>query len=202
MAPRTWCRFATVSPVEKAGWFEADDGLDEVQSAFVEVLRARAATWPLTPGDTMLFLPEYDAYGYSLSPGESTYGKLLVCVDIADDLEHVVLLTVGAYFDRESVRGDEVHNQLLTLPEQPTRLAMHATGSPEDLGNRTADWFETTLRLPALRCEWLRDGAVYAKRWLIGDPERGLADAQARVAALKVGSSPPDRIVHIRGDRQ
>ena len=119
--------------MEDPKWFEAEDPLDEIQQAFIDVLRARATSWPLDPRDTCLLLPDYQAYGYSLPAGEAADGKLLVYADIPDTAQNVILLTVGAYLDGDHIRGANLHNQLLTLPAQPSPLALDATGTPAQL---------------------------------------------------------------------
>ena len=179
----------------EAEWFETEDELDEIQRAFVSALRARAACWPLSPADTCLVLPDYVAYGYELAPGETGHGRLLAYLHVPDPTQNVILLTVGAYFDRERVRGDELHNQLLSLPDEPTPLALEGTGTPEELAERTADWFETVLGRPIVRHEWLRLGKVYAHRWLFADSGQPLAEGRIRAKEL----GPPDRVVGVRG---
>jgi hypothetical protein len=179
--------------VEEPGWFEVEVELDEVQGAFVEVLRSRAAAWSLPADHAWLDLPQYAA---GFSPGDRSHGKLIACADIPDPARNVALLTVGAHLDGDRVRSDEVHNQLLTLPEVSTALAFDATGEPRRLGELTADWLEGLLRRPIVRQEWLRAGEVYAHRWLFADSAQVLVEG-------KIGTSdlgPPDRIIQVRGD--
>jgi hypothetical protein len=185
--------------VDQTQWFENEDNdeLDEVQDAFVHRLRERAAAWPLSPIHSILLLADYEAFGYPLGAGDNAHAKALVYLDVPDETANVSLLTVGAYLDGERVRGDKLHNQLLTLPDEPSNLAFDATGSPKHLADRTAEWFEALLRRPIVRYEWLRAGEVYAKRWLFADCGQPLVEVRIRTNDL----GPPDRIIHVRGDR-
>ena len=70
-----------------AGSFEAEDELDKIQAALVQVPRAEAA-------------------------------------------------------------GDELHNQLLTLPATPPPVGFEQHGTPQFLAARTAQWFGGLLRRP------------------------------------------------------
>jgi hypothetical protein len=181
-------------------WFATDDEdeLDEVQQAVVSVLRARAcaAPWPIDPTDACLTLPGWVSYPYELTPEENSYGRLVAYTDIVDVEQNCILITVGAHFDGSSVRGDELHNQLFTLPDKPTSLALAAVGSSEEIADRTADWFETLLRRPIVRHEWLRSGGIYARRWLFADTGQGLVEGRVRTGEL----GAPDRVVHVRGN--
>ncbi len=135
------------------GWFETEEELNGIQRAFVNVLRAHAQAWPLDPAETCLVLPGYEAYGYPLAPGQSAYGGLLVYVDIPAPGENHILLTVDAYLDGDHVTGDELHNQMLTLPAEPTPIGFEESGSPEMLAARTGHWFATLLHRPIVRGE-------------------------------------------------
>jgi hypothetical protein len=177
------------------GWFEAEDELDEIQRAFVGVLRAHAEAWPVDPVETCLVLPAYQAYGYPLAPGQSPYGRLLVYVDIPAPGENLIVLTVGAYLDGDHVTGDELHNQLFTLPAEPTPIGFEERGTPEVLAARTGHWFGTLLHRPVVRYEWLRSGEVYAWRWLFADSGQPLGEGRIRTGGL----GPPDRIINVRG---
>ena len=176
---------------EQAWFDDFGEGLDDVQRAFLGELRARAVSWPVEPDDTNLALPGWETYGPS---GPDDFGRLLVWMDVIG--EGTALLTVGAYLDGNRVRGDKVHNQLLTLPEKPTSLAMDVTGSPAELAARTADWFEGLLRRPIVREEWLADGEVCAHRWSFADTGLPLVEGRARTASL----GKPDRVTLVRGD--
>jgi hypothetical protein len=144
------------------GWFATDDDdeIDEAQQAVLDVLRARAKSdhWPMIdPPDTNVALPSYVYYG--LQPGE-----MLAWLDVPAPGEGHVLLTVGVYFTETDMRGDCLHNQLFTLPAEPTHLAVAQTGTPQEMAHRAADWFRDILQRPIVRYEWLREGKVYAQR--------------------------------------
>jgi len=94
---------------------------------------------------------------------------LLVYVDISAPRDNLILLTVSAYLAGDHVTGDELHNQMFTLPAEPTPLGFEESGSPEVLAARTGRWFSTLLHRPVVRYEWLRSGEVYARRWLFAD---------------------------------
>jgi hypothetical protein len=182
------------------GWFETGDELDEIQQAFVTALRAYAEAWPLDPAETYLVLPGDKYYGYPLAPGQSSYGRLLVIVDIPAPGENLILLTAGAYLDGDHVTGDELHNQMFTLPAEPTPIGFEESGSPQVLAARTGHWFGTLLRRPVVRHEWLRSGEVYAHRWLFADSGQPLCEGQIRTgdlgpptASLPSGERQPHR---------
>jgi hypothetical protein len=177
-----------------SGWFEVEDELDEIQDAFVTVLRERAVIWPLEPDYADVLLPHYVAYGYVLEPGQTSHGRLLVVIDVPDPVRRNILLTVGAYFAEDRVTGDKLHNQLYTLPDEPTPLAFEEVGNPEALSSRTADWFEAILRRPIVRYEWLRLGKVYAHRYLFADTSQGLVEGTVRTGRL----GTPDRVITVR----
>ena len=120
----------------------------------------------------------------SLAPGQSSYGRLLVIVDIPAPGENLTLLTAGAYLDEDHVTGDELHNQMFTLPAEPTPIGFEESGSPEVLAARTGHWFGTLLRRPVVRHEWLRSGEVYAHRWLFADSGQPLCEGQIRTGDL------------------
>jgi hypothetical protein len=64
----------------ETGWFETEEELDEIQRAFVNVLRAHAEAWPLNPAETCLVLPGDEAYGYPLALGQSSYPTFIKLV--------------------------------------------------------------------------------------------------------------------------
>jgi hypothetical protein len=176
-------------------WFEVDDELDDIQSAFVSVLRARAATWPLKPNDAELLLPHFSAYGQMLAPGESAEGRLLIVVDVSDDEMNLILLTVGAYLNRDQLTGDVLHNQLYTLPDRPSPLGLQAQGDPVTLGHLASDWLEKLLARAIMREEWVRSGEVYAWRWVLAGIGP-IVEGRERTGGL----GPPDRVIAIRGE--
>jgi hypothetical protein len=181
-------------------WFATDDDdeIDEAQQAVLDTLRARADSdpWPaIDPADTNVALPDYVSYGYPLQPGETPFGKVLAWLDVPDPARRGSLLTVGVYFTETGMRGDCLHNQLLTLPTEPTHLAVTRAGSPHETAHRAADWFRGILQRPIVRYEWLREGKVYAQRWLFADSGHSLVEGRVRTGAL----GPPDRRIHVRG---
>jgi hypothetical protein len=184
------------------GWFATgdDDEVDEAQQAVLDVLRARASSdhWPMIdPADTGVAVPGYGSCGYPPQPGETSFGKLLAWLDVPGPEERLVLLTVGVYFTDTDMRGDCLHGQLLTLPAEPTHLAVTRAGTSQQMAHHAADWFLGILQRPIVRYEWLRAGRVYARRWLFADSGHGLAEGHARTGEL----GPPDRRIHIRGDQ-
>jgi hypothetical protein len=184
-------------------WFATDDDdeIDEAQQAVLDVLRARANSdhWPaIEPADTNVALPDYVSYGYLPQPGETSFGKLLAWLDVPAPGQRLSsLLTVGVYFTETNMRGDCLHNQLLTLPAEPTHLAVTQTGSPQETAHRAANWFRDILQRPIVRYEWLRGGRVYAQRWLFADSGHSLVEGRVRTAELGL----PDRRIHIRGSQ-
>lgn len=183
-------------------WFATDDDdeIDVAQQAVLDVLRGRVDSdhWPaIDPADTNVALPNYDSYGYPPQPGESSFGKMLAWLDVPDPAERLSLLTVGVYFTETGMRGDCLHNQLLTLPVESTHLAVADTGSPQEMANRAADWFRDILRRPIDRYDWLREETVYAQRWLFADSGQSLVEGGVRTGEL----GRPHRRVRIRGAR-
>lgn len=182
------------------GWFATDDEIDAAQQAVLDVLRARANSdrWPMIePADTNVALPNYQTYGYVLQPGETSFGKVLAWLDVPEPEGHGSLLTVGVYFTETGMHGDCLHNQLMTLPAEPTHLAVTQAGPPQQMAHRAADWFRDILQRPMVCYEWLREGRVYAQRWLFADSGHGLVEGRVRTEEL--GS--PDRRIYVRGDQ-
>jgi hypothetical protein len=170
-------------------WFatEDDDEIDEAQQAVLDVLRALANSdhWPtIHPADTNVALPNYVSYGYPLQPDETSFGKVLAWLDVPDPAQHLSLLTVGVYFTETDMRGDCLHNQLLTLPTEPTHLAVTQAGPPQEMTHLAADWFHDILQRPIVRHEWLREGRVYAQRWLFADSGHSLVEGRVRTGEL------------------
>jgi hypothetical protein len=195
-------RSASLRRVPASEWFEIENPLDELpldvgQSAYLRRLRARAVTWPqgVRPADTCTFrlLPHTHADGPAA--GSTDDGKLLLaCADICAD--NIVLLVAGAYFDGQNVEGDDLRKQRLFTLDNPTPLRLDVTGSPDELADQTAAWFESFLRRPIVRQEWRRLGRVHARRWLFSDSGHLLAEDGARTGDL----GPPDRTVQVRDD--
>lgn len=176
-------------------WFEDDEELGEVERTFAAALQARAATWPRDPAHSRIDPPEH---GY----------PLIAWLDLDAPGTNLSLLTVGVHLEGSRIRGDKLHNQLFTLPDEPTSLAMTATGTPQELADRAADWFEAILRRPVVRHEWLHAGQVYAGKYLFADTEQDLCWSFNDTLAPRKGPlrrpvdqlGPPDRILAIRGN--
>lgn len=181
--------------VTDGDWFDSHGfELDGVQAAFLTLLRARAVGWPARATDTMLF-PGYHNDGSPSTPGETGAGRLLAVMDIGPRDENLVILTVGAYFDRDRVVADRVDSQHFAFVRPPTPLRLEAAGTLHSLADRTANWFEDRLAQPMWRQEWLRDGATYARRWVMSElcP---LVESGVKTRGL----GPPDRVVQVRGE--
>lgn len=172
-------------------WFEYDGELGETERRFAEALRARAAHWRASPLESRLDPPDAEL-------------PLIASLDLTDPVAGGIFLTVGVHVDGWTVRGDEVHNQLFTLPDEPTVLAFTATGGPEELAAHAADWFEAILRRPIVRCEWTltRDLYLFADTGeIVGGSGRFCSPGQLdRLAAT--GRLDGGRWVDARGFRQ
>jgi hypothetical protein len=96
---------------------------------------------------------------------------------------------------------------------------MEASGSPQELAERAANWFEMILERPVVRQEWLHSGRIYAVRYLFRDTGEGLSQMynlelapsgfrdRLMAAGFTVGRGwidtrglgEPDRVIPIRG---
>ncbi|MFI8504491.1 hypothetical protein ACIGFK_39210 [Streptomyces sp. NPDC085524] len=155
--------------MEEIPWFEYDaDDLDPAQRAFVDVLAARAHSWPGDPVDTAVVPPEHD---------HDRDRELIVWLDVVDPQRNQGILIVGAHFNGSAVHADKLHNQTFSLPEEATEFTFTAAGNPAELGERTADWFEAILVRPLVRCAWQHEGKTYAVRYEFADTGRGLVES-------------------------
>ncbi|MEU6273890.1 hypothetical protein ABZ871_16015 [Streptomyces populi] len=193
-------------------WFEIDDpddefGFDAAELAFAKALRERAGSWDVPHAYSWVGRPEDDS-------------SLLACVGLSDENNRISLIDLGVHLVGSTVRGDRLHNQLYFLPDRPTGLALEAAGSPQELAERTAAWFETLLRKPIVRHEWEHGGRVYASRYLFADTGEGLVQSYDRTLAppgqaealteaghvygrgwiRTSGLGRPDRVVGVRGE--
>ena len=190
-------------------WFENDDPddefeFDEAEFAFTERLGELAASWTVPWADSWVGRPEDDS-------------SLLAVVRLSDPVRRLSLVDIGVHVTGSTLRGDRLHNQLYFLPDEPTRLATKATGTPRQLAEHAAVWFEAVLREPIVRYEWEHDGRVYAHLYLFADGKEGLAQSYdrrlappgrlSRLAAAgfarngwaqTVGLGEPDRVVPVR----
>lgn len=144
---------------------------------------------------------------------------LVACMDVDAPDEPLNLLVAGIRVSGNRLQGDRVHNQLYTLPDRPTSLAIVADGSMPQLVETAAAWFERILRRPIARHEWTRFGRVYAYEYLFSDTLEGLcqmyddslAPRGLRKSLIRSGHvygkgwvqvrgiGKPDRITHVRG---
>jgi hypothetical protein len=187
-----------------AGWFEWNGALGAAEQAFIDELRRRAAGWTGIPRSGWIDVPDDG-------------GPLLVAFDISGPAVH--LLTIGVCFDGRTLRGDRLHSQLFTLPDEPTDLALTATGEPDELAAVAAEWLEAILRRQIVRYDWTHDGRVYAYLYLFADTgdmlvamhnrelcPPGQLDQLAATGHVSPGGwvdvrglGQPDAVVHISG---
>jgi hypothetical protein len=195
--------------MDEIPWFEyEEDDLDVAQRAFVDVLAERAGSWLVGPLDTVVL------------PAAHTFdGQLIVYLDIGDPQRNQKVLTVGAHFDGSVVRGGKLHNQDFTIQQAFAEFIFEAAGTPTELGNRAAEWFEAVLARPLVRLTWHHEGRMYAVRYEYADTGQGLSEAfetslapdtlRRSLAAdgvirglgriSRAGLGQPDVIAHIRG---
>lgn len=197
--------------MERIPWFEYDEGaLNVEERGFVDVLAARARSWPVDPLDTVV-----------VPPAHTCDRGLIVWLDIVDPRRGQGLLTVGAHLKGSDVHGDKLHHQDFSLPSKATEFTFTASGSSAELAERTAAWFEAILARPLIRCEWQHAGKTYAVRYEFADGGRGLTEGfedalaprqlrkrlaaegvvrgRGRINRQELGE--PDLITHVRGDR-
>ncbi|MFI9343486.1 hypothetical protein ACIG0D_19790 [Streptomyces sp. NPDC052773] len=195
--------------MEEIPWFEYDeDDLNVAQRAFVDVLAERARSWLVDPLDTVV-----------VPPADTSGPELIVWLDIVDPQHNQGILTVGAHFNGTAIHADRLHNQHFSLPEEATELTFTAVGSPTELAERTAAWFQAILARPLIRCEWQHGGKTYAVRYEFADTGRGLTEGfedtlaprelRKRFAAEgivrgrgrinRAGLGEPDLITRVRG---
>jgi hypothetical protein len=187
-------------------WFECDVELPSEYIVFLSGLREHARSWPNSCVDTWAHRADEDS-------------ALIACLGIGATDEPLELLTVGVRLDGRSLRADRLHNQLFTLPDEPTSLSMAATGNVDLLAQQAADWFLTILRRPIVRWEWTRWGRVYANEYLFADTHEGLCQMYNKELAPRAvtrrlarsghvsrngwvdarGIGAPDRVVPVRG---
>ncbi|WP_330173830.1 hypothetical protein OG875_09760 [Streptomyces sp. NBC_01498] len=91
------------------------------------------------------------------------------------------------------MRAGKVSDHLYHLHAPPAWDFFRASGTPEELAERCADWFESLLSRPVVRTEWLGEAATYATRWEFADT------AEALVASgVTPPEGPPSRRVRVR----
>ncbi len=111
-----------------------------MQREFTDALAARARSWPVDPLSCVVLVAPH-----------TPYGQLPAYLDIDDPVRGRGVLTIGCHFDGTGVRGDRLHNQCFTLPDEPTEFAFGTSGSPAEAAHRTADWCEAVLARPLVR---------------------------------------------------
>ncbi|MCC9310715.1 hypothetical protein LN042_27205 [Kitasatospora sp. RB6PN24] len=171
------------------GFDEVDNGvgdLDAAESEFIEALLSEMAVRAPQPATSYLLRDE------------DIGGRLVASVQLA-------WVPFGARFDGSTVHCDELHCQLYCLPEEPTELALEASGSPNELGRLAAAWFDTLLRRPVVRHEWVNRGQVYADRTFFSDSGRiltGMVNSNGIPLKrwFRQGLGPADRVVQVRGE--
>lgn len=120
-------------------WFQLDgcsDALGQDEHAFLAALQHAAAQWDV---------------GYAASwaiRDEEEHPCLLAVVTLSDPVRRVSLGQYGVHYRNERARGDLLHDCLHELPDEPTQLALDASGSPEHVAAECAAWFEAILRKP------------------------------------------------------
>jgi hypothetical protein len=184
-------------------WFDFDGQLTGDERAFLAALRQHTEG-RLRPWCTRENPPDE--------------GPLVVGLHV--DAPKVALLTIGVHLDGDRIRGDRLDHQSNMLPDQPTSLALDVTGPPAELAAHTAGWFDSIVRRPIVRDEWLHSGRVYASRYLFAGTSEGLAEMYNRLIAPPGqpeqliaagyfrgkgwidtrGLGEPDRVIPIRGD--
>jgi hypothetical protein len=169
-------------------WFEEDeeDHLNDAQRVFLTALRTRADTWPCSPLDTQL-----------VAPGDGCPHWRAV-LDVSAQIEKLSLITIGVCFDGTRIWGGELHNQSYEPwpTERPRVEVIDATGTPEDLAQIAAEWFERVLARPVERREW-SSGERVTYEYAFSDTGTGLVRGGA--GAPGTVRRPPDRIIHARG---
>lgn len=152
--------------MDRPGWFPLDYAFtpNKTQRAFMEALRRRAEAWPPRSGLSTYF-EELDVLDSDVAVAKLT---------IRDPERLTELITLGAHLDGTKVTCDKVHNQLALLPDEPTEMGMSASGTPEELAERAADWFEALAKRPVLLHEWVFQERVYAFVYLFADSTRYL----------------------------
>lgn len=173
-------------------WNEEDDALDPAQQAFIDLVRTQAQSWPIDPTDTIL-VRGYDADGTPLG-ADGAVGRCGLCLEIVDRERNVSLVVLGVYLQRDGVVGDVVHNQLFTLPGEPTSSGFSASGTLLERAHVASRWFAAFVRRPVARHEWVRAGTVHAHRWVFADTGTPLVEGRERTSML----GPPDRVVAVR----
>ncbi|MEU9207581.1 hypothetical protein AB0D27_06380 [Streptomyces sp. NPDC048415] len=174
---------------ESGVWFDIDPELEPTEEGlrFVTTLRERAAAgaWSCDPDDTYATFAVFE-----------NRTELLVTLDLRDPVSEsdAHIFTVGAFFTGSRLIGGEFHDQLYTL-ERTLETAIEHSGSPEFLAERAAEWFTAMLALPILRNDFIVDGRVVNRQWVLARTGRQLA-SEFRVEP----GDTAGRTVQVRGE--
>ncbi|MGW4565945.1 hypothetical protein ACWEN3_27205 [Streptomyces sp. NPDC004561] len=195
-------------------WFVVESEDDEEfeftddERAFVAALRERTAGWAEAHVDGELLRTD-------------AWDSLVACLSFRDPQAPRHLVDVGVHFHGDRVRGDRLHNQLFTLTDRPSGWGLEATGTVEELADRSAGWFRAVLDKPVVLYVWLNeDGYAYAARFAFADTGQTISQQYHRnlappgqpeelVAAGHVhgrgwiqtaGLPAPTLYQHVRGD--
>ena len=118
--------------------------------------------------------------------GDQEDGSLVASLGISDrdpGKYALGLINFGVHFRGDRVRGGRLHNQLYSLTGETPSLNLEATGSIDELANRTAQWFEAVLRRPIILYVWLNNGHAYAARYAFADTSETLSQLYNRAIA-------------------
>ncbi|WP_248962021.1 hypothetical protein [Sphaerisporangium perillae] len=139
-------------------WRECEADLSETQRVFMTRIETRVAEWSAD-----IWLERTDEGAFPV-----------VFVDLKSPGENLSLLTAGVRVQDGCIHADKLHNQLFTLPDEPTSLSLTASGPSDELADRAAEWFDALVRRRVVRYEWAHQGRVYASRYLFSDTGEGL----------------------------
>jgi hypothetical protein len=176
-------------------WFVVEDpqedgeepwDFDSSELAFITALQNQAASWRVPFAHSNVGRPEDDS-------------SLLVHVSLSDSERSLILGEWAVHFHGTHVRAGKVCDQLFNLHETPERGFFRASGTPEQLAERCAIWFETVLSRPVIRMEWFHQHSTYATNWAFADTAERLVTSVNR--ALAPASHTGWRVPRVRHDR-
>lgn len=108
------------------------------------------------------------------------------CLSFGDPGGRLHLLYAGVHFTGDRVRGDRLHNQLFTLADHPSGWGLEATGTVEELADRSARWFRTVLDKPVVLYVWLNaDRYAYAARFAFADDDQTIRRSARYTARIQ-----------------
>ncbi|WP_143687142.1 hypothetical protein [Streptomyces sp. TLI_171] len=147
-------------------WYRFGPG----ELAFLSELRKCTAFWIIPETHSEVLRNEDEA-------------ALVAVAQVSDPESGTGLATFGVHMAGPTVRGDLVSGHsyaMYYLPDEPTSLAMEATGNSRVLAEAAAAWFEAVLQKPVVRYEWDHDGQVYARLYEFADTGQGLVEMYNR----------------------